>query len=246
LQLSAWLKPNLLTQHLPGALIGLERIRLPTVPVEGKHELAVGTLAQWLCCDQLFELGYQHGAAPSGQVGVDPILQDREACFFKLTGSVLRERLVAKIREGRAPPDRKRVAKKPRIALRATFLRELLEAVQVELALLEAKAVPGRLSYEPVLSERSSQLGDGVLENLRGYRRWLLSPKRVDQAVARHELVGMQEEVGEERKLLPALKHDGASFVDYLEWSEDQELHQPRSTVTPAVLQANLRIGFTP
>jgi hypothetical protein len=55
----------------------------------------------------------------------------------------------------------------------------------------------------------------------------------------------MQEEVGEERKVLPALKHDGASFVDYLEWSEDPELHEPRSTVTPAVLQANLRIGFT-
>lgn len=56
----------------------------------------------------------------------------------------------------------------------------------------------------------------------------------------------MQKEVGEESKLLPALKHDGASFVDDLEWSEDPEFHEPRSTVTPAVLQANLRIGFTP
>jgi hypothetical protein len=55
----------------------------------------------------------------------------------------------------------------------------------------------------------------------------------------------MQEEVGEKRKVLPALKHDGASLVDDLEWSEDAELHEPRSTVTPAVLQANLRIGFT-
>ena len=55
----------------------------------------------------------------------------------------------------------------------------------------------------------------------------------------------MQQEIGEERELLPALQHDGASFVDDLEWSEDQELHEPRSTVTPAVLRANLRIGFT-
>jgi hypothetical protein len=55
----------------------------------------------------------------------------------------------------------------------------------------------------------------------------------------------MQEEVGEEGKLCPALKHDGASVVDDLEWSEDSELHKPRSTVTPAVLQANRRIGFT-
>ena len=55
----------------------------------------------------------------------------------------------------------------------------------------------------------------------------------------------MQEEVGKERKLLPALKHDGAFFVDDLEWSEDPELHEPRSTVTPAFLQANLRVGFS-
>jgi hypothetical protein len=56
----------------------------------------------------------------------------------------------------------------------------------------------------------------------------------------------MQEEVAEKRKLLPALEHDGASVVDDLERSEDPELHEPRSTVTPAVLRANLRIGFTP
>ena len=55
----------------------------------------------------------------------------------------------------------------------------------------------------------------------------------------------MQQEVGEQSKLLPTLKHDGASFVDDLEWSEDPELHEPRSTVTPAVLETNLRIGFT-
>ena len=55
----------------------------------------------------------------------------------------------------------------------------------------------------------------------------------------------MQKEVGKERELLPALKHDGALFVDDLEWSEDPELHEPRSTVTLAVLQANLRVGFT-
>jgi hypothetical protein len=52
----------------------------------------------------------------------------------------------------------------------------------------------------------------------------------------------MQEEVGEECKLLPALKHDGVSFVGNLEWSEDSELHEPHSTVTPTVLQTNRRI----
>jgi hypothetical protein len=45
----------------------------------------------------------------------------------------------------------------------------------------------------------------------------------------------MQKEVGEESKLLPSLKHDGGSFVDELEWSEDPEFHEPHSTVTPAV-----------
>ena len=114
------------------------------------------TLAQWLSGDQLLELGYQHRVASSGEVGVDPVLEHREARVFQLARSLLRERLVAKIREGLAAPDRQRVAKHPRIAFQATFLRELLEAVQVELALLEPKAVTGRLGYEPVLSERSA------------------------------------------------------------------------------------------
>ena len=60
-----------------------------------------------------------------------------------MSGSVLRERLVAKIGEGLAAPDRERVAENPCIALRAAFLRELLEPVQVELALLERKRYPG-------------------------------------------------------------------------------------------------------
>lgn len=54
----------------------------------------------------------------------------------------------------------------------------------------------------------------------------------------------MQKKVGEERKLLPALEHDRASFVDDVEWSEDQKLHESRSTVTPAVLETNLCIGL--
>jgi hypothetical protein len=88
-------------------------------------------------------------------------------------------------------------------------------------------------------------LGDGVLENLRGRRRWPLSPERIDQTVGRDELIGMQQKVGKERKLLPALKHDGAFFVDDLEWTEDPKLHESRSTVTPGVRGTNRRVGFT-
>jgi len=55
----------------------------------------------------------------------------------------------------------------------------------------------------------------------------------------------MQQKVGKERKLLPALKHDGAFFVDDLEWTEDPKLHESRSTVTPGVRRTNRRVGFT-
>ena len=96
---------------------------------------------------------------------------------------MLCKRLVAKIGERLATPDRQRVAKNPRVVLQTTFLRELLEAVQVELARLEAKSVPRRLRHEPVLTEHSTQLGDGVLKNLRSRRRWPLSPEGVDQSV---------------------------------------------------------------
>jgi len=54
----------------------------------------------------------------------------------------------------------------------------------------------------------------------------------------------MKKEEGEERLLVPALKHDGVPVVDDLERTEDPELHEPGPTVTPAVLQANRRVGF--
>jgi hypothetical protein len=55
-------------------------------------------------------------------------------------------------------------------------------------------------------------------------RRRPLAPERVDQAVARDDLVRAQEQAREQRRVPPGAERDGALAVDNLQRSEDAEL----------------------
>ena len=83
--------------------------------------------------------------------------------------------------------------------------------MQIELARLETEAVPRRLRHEPPVPETLAELRDCVLENLGSSWRRPFAPELVDQTVGRHEFVGMQEQVGEERPLLPTVERDRAT-----------------------------------
>src|SRR5205807_4586471 len=99
--------------------------------------------------------------------------------------------------ERRAPPERKRLLGPP-------FLGQPLEFVQVELARLDAERVTGTTRHQPTVAELFAQMGNAVVEDLRGCGRWLLAPQLVDQAAGRHDLVRVQEQKGEESLLFPA------------------------------------------
>jgi hypothetical protein len=72
-------------------------------------------------------------------------------------------------------------------------------------------------------------MGDRVLEDLRGGRWWSLVPERVDQPPARDDLVGVKQEVDEERLLLAATNGDRPSVLDDLQRTKDAELHSGAS-----------------
>jgi hypothetical protein len=66
---------------------------------------------------------------------------------------------------------------------------------------------------------------DGVLKDLRCRRGWPLVPERVDQPPARDDLVGVEQEIDQERLLLAATNGDRPPRVDDLQRTQDAELH---------------------
>ena len=64
-----------LDEHLAGALIGGERLGLPSVTVEGEHELGVQAFPERITGDQAPQLGDHVRVPPQVQVGVDSCFQ---------------------------------------------------------------------------------------------------------------------------------------------------------------------------
>ena len=84
--------------------IRIQRVRLPTGPVERNHELPAKTLAQWMTGDEGFQLRNEQRMAPESEVGVDPLLDRREPLLVEAIelGTVGdRER---DVRQGRTAP----------------------------------------------------------------------------------------------------------------------------------------------
>ena len=66
---------QLVPQHAPELAVDLERFGLPTVAVEGQHELAAETLSQGMLADQPSQLSDKDAGQAESQVRLDPLLQ---------------------------------------------------------------------------------------------------------------------------------------------------------------------------
>src|SRR5436190_23171971 len=87
-------------------------------------------------------------------------------------------------------------------------------------------AVRGRDRVETVSAERLAQLGDIDVDRFFGRGRRRLAPEVVDQALARDELVRMQEQDRQDEPLLQPAQRDRLALVDHLERPEDPVLHE--------------------
>ncbi len=176
------------------------------------------------------------------QVGLDPVLERREAQLLESHDGRLGERLVREVGKSRAAPEAQRLAKSACCAPGITRRRsssgvrdESLEAVQIQLVGLELDDVAGRTRRDGVGPEHLAQIRDVALEHdLHGPRR-LLPPELVDDAVGCHHLVCVQEKKCEHRALLRAAEGKRPSALPRLERSENSEVHRSAGTLARPV-----------
>ena len=153
-------------------------------------------LAQRVLGDERLELADELRVAAEREVGVDPLLERREAELLEPDDRGLRERLVGEVGERGAAPERERLAQRrrgrsasPAGAVRLALAEQALEAVQVELLGLELERVAGRARDEHAApsdlaqARRRSPGAPGFALPADS-----LAPELVDQAVGRDDL----------------------------------------------------------
>jgi hypothetical protein len=182
----------------------MKGIGLSSTAVEREHELGGKTLTEWMLRRQPLQLAHELVMAAESEVGLDPLLDRGEPERLEPHDLALGEALVAKLQEGRAPPQREGAPERgcglSRLD-RARLGYESLEAVDVELIRLDRKHIPAGTREEPVSRKQATQLGDVTLESRPCGLRGLMTPKGLDQAIAVENLVGMHEQDGEQRAL---------------------------------------------
>jgi hypothetical protein len=164
------------------------------------------------------QLADEVAVAAGSQIDLDPILEAGQPRFFQAGDLELREALVAKVGEGCPSPQGERLGGLP-------FFTQALEAVDVELAGLDAEKVAGGFRLEAFPAERLAELGDIDLQGLLRRLGWLLFPERIDQAIGGDHPVRLQEQHGQEGALLPAAQVAHLAPCEHLERTQDAKLH---------------------
>src|SRR5262245_10348696 len=164
---------------MPGMLVRLERLRLAARPVQREHELAAQTLAKRIAPYERLELGGERGVSTQRQIGVDAILERREAALLESCDLRLGEVGVGEVREGGATPESQCLAEerrgRPRVAVvqpDSTGVGQLLEFVDVQGPGPRCEPVAARYGLERAVAERLSQPGHVHLKRLGGVARW--------------------------------------------------------------------------
>ena len=182
---------ELVHQHVPRVLVGVQRLGLPAGAVKREHQLPAQPLAQRMTRDEGLELGDDLVGTSEREVGLDPFLDGGQAELLEAGDLLLRERVEAEVGERRSAPEIQRLAEERRRLVRfAAGERrprpgeKRREAVRVELSVLDPENVarrPGQQdaslggrSVRPLVPgiEDLAKPGDVSLDDLRcGGRR---------------------------------------------------------------------------
>ena len=178
--------------------------------------------------DQALELADELAGAAEGEIRVDAILERGEAKLLEPADLTLRPWLVGELDEWRAAPEREGLPQALGCGRRLCPSRlghETLEAVQIETIRLDAELVARRPGDDRLVAERLAELGDVRLQDLRRRGRRTTGPEILDQPVARHGLVRVQEQDRQERTWLRRIQRDDAAFGYRFERPEYAEVH---------------------
>jgi len=122
------------------------------------------------------------------------------------------------------------------------LLEERLEAVEVELVAVDSEEVPRCFRLEALLAEHSAELRDVDLDRFPSRLGRLLTPESVEQAVARDDLVGIQQQHCEQASLFRPAHIERPLAVEHFEWTENPKLHArlaPTVAPRPKALKAS-------
>ena len=220
LQLGAGLDSEALDERLARGAVRGERIGLPPGPVEREHLLRSEALAVRVLHHERVELVDQVGVAAERQVRIDPIFERSQALLLELGRGSGTERRAVELGQRRAAPERERLVQRlgssSRFGRVACLCTECRERLQVERARLELEYVPRRTRSQrcTVFPERLAQAGDVHLQRRARRLRRRVAPQLIDQSLARHDAVCLQQEQGEHRPLLarPQVEPDPAAL----------------------------------
>ena len=245
-QLPSRLDSEPVDEGAAGVLIRGQCLRLSPRSVQGQHELAAQALAQRMLGDQRLELAH-HAAAAQRQVGLDAIAHRIEPALLQPRDLGLRKRRKRQVRQGRAAPQRQRLAEalagrrgRALRKLRTTLADQALEAVQVQGVGLDPEDIAGRPGDEQtaVRIEQLAQRRDIELHELGRGRGRPLAPELVDDPIARHDLVRVEQQQRQDRPLLRRPELDRHTLDHRLERAEKPELDHLTSDPNRAQLLA--------
>ena len=208
---------ELLDKRPAPALERVQRVGLPAAAIEREHQLAAQALAEQVLADERLELRHQVVMAAERQIGVDSILERGQPELIQPGDLALCEPLAVKIGQRFSAPERKRLAQARRppdgIVAGPCLGDQRLKAGKVDIARRDVQQIAGRARPDPIGAEQFAQVGDVAMQRgLRGPWR-LLSPQRLDQLGARHQLAAAQEQQRQQRPLLGARRrHIGVTF----------------------------------
>ena len=101
----ARLQAELVHQHAPGVLVGLQGLGLAPGAVQGEHQLPAQSLAQRMAGDEGLELGDDLTLTPEREIRLDPLLDDVQVELVEPSDLLLRERVERELGERRAAPE---------------------------------------------------------------------------------------------------------------------------------------------
>jgi len=188
--------------------------------------------------------------APETKLRLEAVLVGGEAELLEARDLALGERVVTQVGQSGPAPQGERLAKQVGgLAERAAaqggiaLLRELFEALGVELPGVDAQPVGGPLPGQAVGNDLA-QLRDVDLERVGGRGGRLLAPEVLDQELGRNRLVPVQEEQRQQRARLFAFDRERGAVQLYLDRAENPVLQwdlQRGKRIVPRRVSASLQ-----
>ena len=187
-----------------------------------------------MAIDQDLGFADDPGVLPDREQGVDPLLAGDEPELVQARRLRPQRPVLRDICEGIAAPEPERLVEHrggdarvddpdlPRV------IQELVEAGRIQLRPIEPQPVAGGPAFDAVGAEQLPQVGDVRVDRAPRRLGRIVSPDLTHQDVGRDQLVGADDQMREDRALLPSAElHRLLRPID-LQRSEDPEPH-PRS-----------------